>query len=325
MQHGEPVRGRTVDERGQPLGGVEIADAQGTLASSDAHGEFVVPHVSGEVKITAQKPGYLPVSKSISPSTHDAGDLQLQRAEGRLGGVVVDDRGTPVAGARVDVTAAIVPPKRLLTDARGHFRADGLGPGPYKVEVAQGDFAPARLTQVAPADDLTVTLSPGAGLDGTIRDGRTGEVPRGLKLDLVTPDRTVPLGVDRRGHFESFALPAGKATLRASAPGYVPLDRAIELVAGDRPREITLRDIDLTLDRGGTIAGSVLDSDGNPVPNAAVSAGAAHGRTDGRGDFSLEGVAPGRVGVHADAGGRHAVEEVDVRSGEDSRVELRLR
>jgi Carboxypeptidase regulatory-like domain len=61
------------------------------------------------------------------------------------------------------------------------------------------------------------------------------------------------------------------------------------------------------------------------VSGAQVAAGAANGRTDGRGWFRLDGVAAGRVRVTASDGARHAADEVEVRADDESRVELTLR
>jgi len=94
---------------------------------------------------------------------------------------------------------------------------------------------------------------------------------------------------------------------------------------GDRPRDLTVRDLRLGLERGGVITGDVHGDDGQPVPGALVSAGAANCRTDGRGGFRLDGVAAGRARVQASDGGRRATEEVEVRADEESRVELTLR
>jgi len=324
LRRGEVVRGRVVDDRGQPLAGVELADAQGTLAVTDGRGEFSLPHVDHELQVTAQKPGWLPVTRAIGPPTRDSGDWTLARAEGLVGGVVVDDRGMPVAGARVDVSAASGAPRRLVSDGRGRFRADGLPPGPYRLEVVHGDYAPARLAGVPAEDGVTVTLQLGGGIDGTVRDARTGEVPRGLTLELVSGARKVPLVVDRRGHFEGLALPTGKAVVSARAPGYVSRALPVDVPAAERPREITLRDVELELERGGSVAGRVTDADGDPVAGADVTTSSAHTRTDARGDYHLDGVAPGRVTVRAESAAHGAADEIEVRSGDESRLDLRL-
>jgi hypothetical protein len=105
----------------------------------------------------------------------------------------------------------------------------------------------------------------------------------------------------------------------------VPWSRPLELPPGDRPREVTLRDVAVELERGGTVTGVVLDDGGAPVVAASVACGAARARTDGRGEFRFDGVAPGRARVEVHRGDLRAEEEVEVRAEDESRLELRLR
>ncbi|MGH8324749.1 MAG: carboxypeptidase-like regulatory domain-containing protein, partial [Steroidobacteraceae bacterium] len=127
------------------------------------------------------------------------------------------------------------------------------------------------------------------------------------------------------GRFSATALPAGRATLTASAPGYVTATRAVDVVAGDRLHDVTVRDLRLELERGGTVAGRVRDDRGEPVADAAVVVTGQRARTNHDGDFRVDGVAAGRLRVTAGKGGAVAAEEVEVRAGDESRVELRLR
>jgi hypothetical protein len=237
---------------------------------------------------------------------------------------VVDERGFPVAGARVEVPGGALGARIATCDRSGCFRLDGLGPGPYQVRVSHPDFAPVEIAELAPADDAQLQLMPGAGLSGQVSDARSGQVPSGVALELIVDGRSRPLPLSR-GRFEATGLRAGTVTLRASAPGYVGLSRVLELPPGDRPREVTLRDVAVELERGGTVSGVVIDDDGAPVVSVPVSCGTAHGRTDGRGEFRLDGVAPGALRVEVRRGDLHADAEVEVRADDETRVELRLR
>jgi protocatechuate 3,4-dioxygenase beta subunit len=324
LRRSETLRGRLVDGRAAPVAGVEILGDGRTLAVSDGRGEFSVEHVAHELELVAQKSGWLPARRRVAPGAA-AFDWTLERAEGRLGGVVVDDRGGPLAGAHLEILAAIVPPKTITTDASGRFHVEALGPGPYRVDVSHADFAPAHLVDVVPGDDATFTLAPGAGLRGDVRDARSGGVPAGLKLELEQGGRTTPLMVDRRGGFEAHALPPGRATLRASAPGFVAWSRELELSPGQRPREITLADVRVELERGGLVVGRLRNDDGDPVPNASIVLGPLRARTDAHGEFRIDGVAAGAVSVRAEANGHTASDTVEVRAGDESHLDLRLR
>jgi hypothetical protein len=113
--------------------------------------------------------------------------------------------------------------------------------------------------------------------------------------------------------------------VRALAPGYVSTVKEVDLPPGERPREVTVRDLMLELERGGVVLGQVRDDDGQPVVGARVTVGPLRARSDGRGEFRLDGVAAGRVRVEAEEGGRRASDEVEVRADDESHVELRLK
>ena len=117
------------------------------------------------------------------------------------------------------------------------------------------------------------------------------------------------------GRFTLAALPAGPYTLTVTHTGYAPYTygqgRSTEAavnVGADQPR----RNIDVVLERGGHIAGRILDEDGAPFAGAIVEAlvrrfeggrdvlvAAASSRTDDRGEFRLYGLPPGDYFVSA--------------------------
>jgi protocatechuate 3,4-dioxygenase beta subunit len=261
----------------------------------------------------------------VSPSERGPFDVQLKRAEGRLGGEVVDDRGAAVSGARVEIASAPMAPRWVTTDRSGRFRADGLGPGPYRVVVTHADFATGTFDDVAPADEARLQLSPGGGIDGEIRDARVGGVPPGVRLDIVSgggkPRTLSVIG----GRFRADALPPGRITLTASAPGYVTTTRELEIAAGDRLHDVTVRDLRIDIERGGIVTGRVRDDHGDPVVGVTVAVGTLRGRTDRDGNFRVEGVPPGRVRVAVDKGGSTAADDIEVRASDESRVDLKLR
>jgi protocatechuate 3,4-dioxygenase beta subunit len=323
LERGVTVHGRVVDDRGDPLTGAEVNAAGRTVAISDRHGEFVLDHVAARLRLEARAAGYLPAAHDLDPADPLPLELRLERAAGRLAGRVLDERGNPLAGARVDILAAVTPPHTLVTDGGGRFRADALGPGPYRVKVAHGDFAERHFDGIEPNDDALFELSPGGGLAGELRDAREGGVPRGARLELLIAGDKRAIAL-KGGRFEALALPAGRVQLTASAPGYVRWSRELELPPGERPRELTLRDVEVELERGGTVSGRVRDRDGDPAAGVLVRAGELSATADARGEFRIDGVPPGACRVEAAAGGASAHESLEIRAGDESRIELRL-
>ena len=273
LSRGVEVRGRVSDERGDPVAGAELTGDGAALAVTDGHGEWDIAHLARPLTLTVRAPGFLPATRAVSPSEHGPFDVTLRRAEGRLAGDVVDDRGAPVSAARVEIAAPPMPVRWVTTDRAGHFAADGLGPGPYRVVVAHADFAPATFEAVAPTDDARLALSPGGGIEGEIADARLGGVPPGARLELTAAGKTQPLPL-AAGRFTATALPAGRVTLTASAPGYVTVARDVDVVPSDRLHDVTVRDLRLELPRAGSVVGHVSDDSGDDVADAAVAVGA---------------------------------------------------
>jgi hypothetical protein len=225
----------------------------------------------------------------------------------------------------VEIAAPPMPVRWVTTDRSGRFAADGLGPGPYRVVVAHADFAPATFDAVTPTGEAHLLLAPGGGIDGEVRDARLGGVPPGVRLELAAGGKTQLLPL-QAGRFTATALPVGRATLTASAPGYVTVVRDVDVVGGDRLHDVTVRDVRIELARGGSVTGRVRDDHGDAVADAAVAAGALRARTDRDGNFRIDGVLPGRTRVVAEKRGTGvAADDLDVNAGEESRVELRLR
>jgi hypothetical protein len=241
-------------------------------------------------------------------------------AAGRVTGVVVDERGFPVAGARVTVDGAGFH-GGATTDKRGEFRVDGLPDGVLALAAAHPEHPTARLPHVAAGDDLRVQLAPGGGVEGEARDRVSGAAPPGLVVVVESGGEKREASIERRGHFRAVGCPPGAATLRATAPGYLAASLAVEIPAGEFAHDVTLRDLRLELELGGEVVGTVRDARGDPASGVEVTAPGARARTDAGGRFRLGPLAPGRVEVRA--GG--AVEEAIVEAGRPSPVEIRLR
>jgi protocatechuate 3,4-dioxygenase beta subunit len=329
LSRGVMVHGQVRDERGQPLQGAELLGDDGTtMTVSDNHGNFTLAHVARPMVMSVRLTGYVPGKCKISPSEPGPFDVQLTRAEGRLAGDVVDDRGAPVAGARIEITAAGMQPRWATSDAGGRFAVAGLAPGPYRLAASHGDFAPATVEGVAASDSARVQLVPGGGIDGELRDARMGGVPPGARLTLTVASKPRTLSLSN-GRFSAASLPPGPATLAATAPGYVAWSRELTIPAGEHLRDVTLRDVRVELERAGQLSGRVRDDHGDAAADARITvvSGTVQlaARSDRDGNFRIDGVPPGRVRISAEHDGTSAAEDLDVRADDESRVELRLR
>jgi len=151
-------------------------------------------------------------------------------------------------------------------------------------------------------------------ISGTVVEAEGGEAVRKAVVTLTlegSPPRWATARTDADGHFQFDGLPAGKYDLRATkaegtaiygAKSVRELGDAITLGDGEARSAVTLRFF-----RAASIAGRVLDSDGEPVANAQLSL-LQQGRnlgapilvnyrgtnTNDRGEYRFANVDPGR-------------------------------
>ena len=168
-----------------------------------------------------------------------------------------------------------------------------------------------------PAVGTTVTLSP-------LTAKQVPPIPAsGEYVVRDQADRTLYATVDSAGAFRIDSVPPGEYSLRAYKPGYIDQDASQSDETGDvRTRELHVlsgesTNADIQLERGGSIEGKVLFSDGRPTHTGeqvaaevainveretapgkfSRSGGAAH--TDADGHYRIEGLPAGRYIVFA--------------------------
>jgi hypothetical protein len=218
------------------------------------------------------------------PASKDNGDAATPRPAARLGpwlkGIVVDERGKPVAGARVAPMWA-VPPRSTTSHADGAFvlernepgmvdqsflaSADGgARQGIFRLDGPSGYRGPRTLVRIVlrPAREVTVTVV----------DGRGAPVPDAV---VVALDRSFPVA-------EARTDARGIAVLR------VPADANMQWIIGCKPgagfdyfeneRNIGVspwvrppRRARLVLDGVWTVRIRAVDSAGRPVPGVELA------------------------------------------------------
>lgn len=255
----------------------------------------------------------------------DAGHLVFG-APTVLGGIAVDARGRPIAGARIaierdvtraggldvmralrDIASAPGPVSEGETDVDGRFLVKGLPPGRYLVRVERAGYATAFLGGVlvsadGDSPDVRAILDPGAGFEGRVLDPEG----RGLEGAVLV---AVPLKGEKVDHFD-------RHETRSGTDGRYRLDTLVDGVsyfldahlegrapAGRIVKASGVTNLDLTLIAGGRIEGVVTDAkSGAPVPSAEVlavtglvGAGTSPVSTvaDGNGRYAFANVLPG--------------------------------
>lgn len=168
---------------------------------------------------------------------------QQQQAEehsGAISGVVVNERGQPVAGAKVSAEMMGVPTVSLIpfvdSDAAGRFTFDGLDWGKYAVCARKEDDGYAEicrsllnavsgptptLSAQSPRAEVLVAIGPKAGvMTGTVKDALTGAPVDGTLLVRLSKDNGRLFGMGISPQFRVLLPPELDLELEVRAPGY---------------------------------------------------------------------------------------------------------
>ena len=293
---GMQIEGLVVGPDRRPVAGARVSafqdystrsptDAGARAAITDHDGRFRIGGLQDRpVDVTVKADGYASSHlKSVSPSTTDLLDIELNRGA-TLTGRVVDTRGEVVPGASVQL---IDPEPRALaefnalqqmvqTDADGRFRFELLRPGTWRASVfggrtaARAEGGPIHL-RTGEVREIELVL---ASFDAQVVGVVTNHLGNPVELAEVTV--IAGSGASGRsswqtsaagpgGRFQSLPVPTGDATIVASHPEYRDTVREITIDPGSN-------EVSLTLEPGLEISGSVRSTDGRPSPLAAVTA-----------------------------------------------------
>ncbi|MBN1418475.1 MAG: carboxypeptidase regulatory-like domain-containing protein [Planctomycetes bacterium] len=303
---GSRVTGRVVDEDGAPVAGLQLAIITGDMmrgigpheAKTAPDGTFAFDGLlAGKHTISA-------VEREKGPNSLQAlGEVEVDGlgpreglefvykrsgpAEITLTGRAVDDAATPVEGASILVsglgaggkpvvrngtTAADGTfrfenvPKGLLTISgtkAGHAKAvivSATGePGPHELVMARAGrvtgIVIAKATEEPLAGAIVQAIPTGDAANSLVRM-MGGGMPTELASATAGADGTFAIEVE-----------PGTMRLRASASGYaLAFSDEISIAPAERREKVVI-----ALSGGGSIAGRVLDPDGQPVPGAQVT------------------------------------------------------
>lgn len=239
--------------------------------------------------ITAASAGYAPGGLRAGVGVVEY-TLELQPAE-EIGGVVRDERGRPVQGARVfatiypftklwpEIYASPNSPQAIATtDAGGRWRLDALpvdaGPGarPVRVLVTHPDYLASEATittEVARARSSTQTIRPGLALIGTVLSP-FGRPVRDADVIVAVPPwdgTTMRLTTDKDGRFRTGRCLDPRwstVAMTVQVTGLAWDFRAVPLSPELWPQVVRLT-------RRRPLEGRVVDDHGQPLSGAVVS------------------------------------------------------
>jgi protocatechuate 3,4-dioxygenase beta subunit len=281
LQREAVIAGSVIDETGAPVvaatlevraeGDAASAPPRGT-AAGDGAGRFAIHGIApGSYALSARAPLHelAVVPKVLAPSASGTFQVVLVRTSA-LRGEVWNADGTAAANATVTAAGSgLWPPRSLQTDGSGHFELAPLPAGIYELRAKLGpNVSPPQegvVLEPAQAAFATLRLAPGASLHGRVLDAGTGLPLVGADVTVVedalsaVPARTTS---DARGEFAVSGLQQQVHRIWAKADGYVSI-AGQSLEPGPRQQVLNLL-------RAGSVRGSVVDEQGQPVAGAEI-------------------------------------------------------
>jgi carboxypeptidase family protein len=304
----------------------ERADATRT----DAHGHFhAALKTAGAVYVRVTAKGLAGRTfEKVQPGSPLA--VVLDRG-GTIDGFVRDGTGQPLGGARVTATSDLgmavsgwetdKESIEATTDARGHFRLDGIGPGLSSLSATAHGFGSARKGNVRPGSTVTLIARPGGWLAGQVNDPQGRPVQGALVRAEMEPQPGGSSAVettDAGGRFEVTGLDVGTYSVVARHADFAP-----GVATGVAVDVEGRADLSVVLAVGAAITGRLVDAEerpldgrvaaqelaGQPMARSLAELLRADAGADGR--FRIEKVPPGSYGLGAVAAG-HAGRRIDV-------------
>jgi RNA polymerase sigma factor (sigma-70 family) len=288
--------------------------------------------------ISVWKDGFAPISihfahDDVVGDTFTSYTAELDPA-GAIGGTVQDERGRPIAGAKVTVwlsqhSAAVRTERQsvdigvsdpITTDAKGRWRL-GMLPLSFKdtdyfaIKVTHPDYVsdvggpsrPAPALKDLRNQSAVLVMAEGIPVRGVVldTDGKPVKDAR-VSLALSPTDRyeRYTTKADESGRFTFHTRP-GEQAVCVQADRFAPA--LAEIVAGPDVKPMVIR-----LRSGRLIRGRVVDNQGQPVEGVTVRVGKWRSRevldweakTDAQGRFRWENAPPGKITLiaHSRAG-----------------------
>ncbi|RKG73229.1 carboxypeptidase regulatory-like domain-containing protein [Corallococcus exercitus] len=226
---------------------------------TDAAGRFRFEHLAGVSFTVWARSAGLGVALRDRAAPGEPVDLYLPPLRS-ITGTVVDDSGQARPGARVRAVSRKVPlPFEAVAGPGGAFTLSGLGEGPFYVLADAEGFQPAVAQQVeADSQPLRLKLTPSRTLEVRVtRDGAPAAATVRLRGDHLTREEHTEA---QGGPVRFNGLYPDEVVVTAEAPGF-----------GSAPQTLTLSQrvtqVTLVLEAAGRLLVTVVDEDGQPVPN----------------------------------------------------------
>ncbi len=315
LPQGQTIEFTITDESGSPAPFAEIWgepkwsqwSTLRKLGVTNAAGQLLLAHVGPSAQFGARSKGHM-ASPTVKVESLPAGTGNRLKAELVLGapggtchGRVRDAFGKPVVGAKVlagprgghnvehesGLRGAAPSPACVHTNTSGHFvLPSDLPPGTHPIwAIAPGYAAWSGSVDIVSGQSqpVDIRLTPGGTLKGQLLDSKGqpvagGKVAIGKETSWGSYDHFVPpptATTNSTGHFRIKGIPPGLQEVNAS-PTWKESYRGKAKWTFECLSD-TVTQVELILDQGRTITGTVMDLEGKPVANWRVRSAGSDG------------------------------------------------
>ena len=286
LRRGLEFAGRVEGPDGKPVAGARLSFGKHdpvdfgnleTKTGEDGRFAFGTRLQPGEQPLIVDHPAFAPFSGKVTLPADGPVTIRLEAGH-HISGTVVDDLGRPIEIWLSGRTENDYLPRRSESDAKGHWRLDGIPAGKIGLEFYGEHFQRTTVDDVdADREDVVVTVPRAAIFQGRVVDDASGKPIPSFTL-RVTSTSTPGISAtwvregyridDNDGRWtidEEFA-PGVTAGVEARADGYAPGYGTATAAIEPDPDGCVVR-----MRRGFTIEGLVLDDDtSRPVEGALV-------------------------------------------------------
>ncbi|MCC6490141.1 MAG: sigma-70 family RNA polymerase sigma factor, partial [Candidatus Hydrogenedentes bacterium] len=284
------ISGVAVDGSGAPVEGAQLHlvrkdSAVFTLDNSgttDAKGNFKIsslPAAEFAVIVTPKGTNGFSTSEEYLRVVLAEGEQRegLEIVYGEKGGLaiagrVVNSKGEPVSGARVQCFADSL--ENAYTDREGFFQVTGLEDKSYTLMVEHQDYSRTHQSLMAGTMDAAIILKGTGHLAGRVLRADTGEPLRPYTLAYLMgaaqafDEMLYSSGKEVESADGTFSIsndvPCGTLTVAAWAPGFAPVWQLVEV------QENQSANVELRLTAVAPFEGSVVTENGEPVAGASI-------------------------------------------------------
>jgi protocatechuate 3,4-dioxygenase beta subunit len=256
--------------------------------------EPLPPVPEGEYDLRVQAKGYVTVDRPVSLRAGENTIEVMLREATRFRGLVRDEAGAPVSGARVVVIGDRSVEGDTKTDEQGTFELPMRRPGELRVRASRVDVGETELTVTVPNEDVAIVLAARGVLELEIIDVDGKPLVADAIVRAVSDGRIRITKAKEPGLARVAGLEGGEYVIERSERDRVPISKAVTVVEGRVVR------MSLQEQRGVRVTGRVLDHRGKPATEAGVGIEGRGGLrgVDEKGEFVWDGVPVGPVKLY---------------------------